>query len=97
MPSRNGIVGSQPSARILVTSKSLRGVPSGFVLSQTSSPSKPITSQTNSANSRIVTLEHQKTGRRKIVHVQKFTARLSGSPNDKLFLISLLRFVRLSQ
>src|SRR5437667_383356 len=59
MPFRSGIVGCQPSLRILVTSKSLRGVPSGFVLSQTSLPSKPTTSQTNSASSRMVTSSPQ--------------------------------------
>src|SRR4029079_6595845 len=59
MPSRNGIVGFQPSSRILVTSKSFRGVPSGFVLSQASSPRKPTTSQINSASSRMVTSSPQ--------------------------------------
>src|SRR6059036_2570514 len=53
IPSRSGIAGFQPRARSLVTSKSLRGVPSGFVLSQASSPSNPTTSQINSASSRI--------------------------------------------
>src|SRR4029077_8397007 len=53
MPSRSLIVGVQPRARNLETSRSLRGVPSGFVLSQLNSPSKPTTSQINSASSSI--------------------------------------------
>src|SRR5207244_13296899 len=53
IPSHSGIAGFQPRARSLVTSKSLRDVPSGFVVSQESSPSNPTTSQINSASSRI--------------------------------------------
>src|SRR2546427_4589106 len=52
-PFRNVIAGFQPRARSLVTSKSFRGVPSGLVVSQASSPLKPTTSQINSASSRM--------------------------------------------
>src|SRR5436305_174658 len=53
MPSRSGIIGVHPSLRSLETSSSFRGVPSGFVLSQVNSPSKPSTCQISSASSRI--------------------------------------------
>src|SRR5947207_1344376 len=61
MPLRNGIVGCQPSARIFVASNSFRGVPSGLVLSQTSSPSNPTRSQINLASSPIVMSSPQPT------------------------------------
>src|SRR5213082_3103598 len=51
MPSCSVIAGLQPNARIFETSKSLRGVPSGLVVSQASWPSKPTTWQINSASS----------------------------------------------
>ena len=60
-PFRNVIAGFQPRARSLVTSKSFRGVPSGLVVSQASSPLKPTTSQINSASSRIETSSPQPT------------------------------------
>src|SRR5919197_159628 len=53
MPSRNDMDGFQSSSRSFVISRSFRGVPSGLVVSQASSPSKPTTSQISSASSRI--------------------------------------------
>src|SRR5205807_7937307 len=60
-PFRNVIAGFQPSSRSFVTSKSFRGVPSGLLVSQASSPLKPTTSQINSASSRIETSSPQPT------------------------------------
>ena len=54
IPSLNVIAGSQPSDLTFVTSRTLRGVPSGFDESQAISPLKPASSATNSANSLIV-------------------------------------------
>src|SRR5438874_9395054 len=61
MPSRNAIVCRQPSSCTFETSRSLRGVPSGFVVSQASSPLNPTMSQISSANSRIETSSPQPT------------------------------------
>src|SRR5262245_32916390 len=111
MPFRNGIVGCQPRARILVTSKSFRGVPSGFVLSQTSSPSNSTTSQINSASSRMETSSPQpmlmisgesyfSSNKRQAAarsSTCKNSARFSASPHDQLFLTLDLRLVRLAK
>src|SRR5712691_9917104 len=53
IPSRSEMVGRQPRFFSFVTSRSLRGVPSGLLVSQAKSPSKPTMSQISSANSRI--------------------------------------------
>src|SRR6478736_6826816 len=45
---------------------------------------------------RIVFLEQQDTGGSKIVHMQKFAARFSSSPDEQLFLTSGFCFVRLA-
>ena len=54
IPSLSEIAGSQPSDLTLVTSRTLRGVPSGFEESQAISPSKPANSATSSASALIV-------------------------------------------
>ena len=53
-PSRSAICGRQPSALIRDVSSSLRGVPSGLLVSCTMAPRKPTTSATISATSRMV-------------------------------------------
>src|SRR4029078_683443 len=55
IPSRNPTRGFHPSPSKRELSSSLRGVPSGFVVSKASSPLNPTTSQIVSASSRIVT------------------------------------------
>ena len=112
MPSRSGIFAFQPNELIFEMSRSLRGVPSGLARSQVSSPLKPTTSQINSASSRIVrsvpgadvdnlgavvVLEKEKAGRREVVDVKKFTARLARTPDHDFARAGLLRFMRLAQ
>src|SRR5205814_10650290 len=45
----------------------------------------------------IIFLEQKETGGSKIVDVQKFTARLSRAPYDKLMGLAYFRFMRLAQ
>ena len=61
MPVSKSIPGFQPRAKIRVLSISLRGVPSGLVVSQMISPAKPTMRRTSSASALIVSSEPEPT------------------------------------
>ncbi len=90
MPFSSEIVGRQPSFVKRDVSRSFRGVPSGLLLSNSRSPSKPTTVRINAASSamlmslpqptltiseRTVVLHQEHAGVCQVIHMQELAAR----------------------
>ena len=108
MPSSSVISGFHPSARMRLESISLRGVPSGLVVSNTIWPAKPVARrdgfrETANGNLRagaaidvfifVVIVETENDAARQIVHMQEFTQGRAGAPHHDLLAPLDLRLV----